>query len=183
MTVVRNLVELHGGRIQARSEGLGTGSEFLVTLPLASPGELPAGAAPAEPTGAGASPGRRVLVVDDNGDAAQTLALLLQSGGHVVMVASDGPSALARAEEHPPDVVLLDLGLPGMDGYQVARHLRANPRTRAARIAAMTGYGQPGDRARTLAAGFDDHLVKPVAMEDLATFVNATPAEQAGGLA
>jgi signal transduction histidine kinase len=166
LTVVRSLVELHGGSIMARSEGAGRGSEFIVTLPLAPavPDERTPEAAPREPKLAS----RRVLVVDDNIDAAQTLAHLLEAFGHTVRVAHDGDAALVLAQQSTPDVVLLDIGLPGMNGYDVVRRLRADPRTQAVTVIAVTGYGQEADRQRALEAGFDLHLVKPVAPEQLA---------------
>ena len=166
LTVVRSLVELHGGAIVAQSEGMGRGSEFIVTLPLAQ------GMADERTQGDAAPEARmvprHVLVVDDNIDAAQTLAHLLEAFGHDVRVAHDGDAALALAREAAPDVVLLDIGLPGMNGYEVVRHLRTDPRTRGATVIAITGYGQEADRRRALEAGFDQHLVKPVAPDQLA---------------
>ncbi len=166
LTLVLQLVELHGGRVEAHSEGPGRGSEFVVRLPL--PAELPpvapSAAAAAAPAAAAA---RRVLVVDDNADAAETLAALLQVRGYEVRVAGDGPAALAAAPQFRPEVVFLDIGLPGMDGYAVARSLRAAPGGAALRLVALTGYGQEDDRRRSAEAGFDEHLVKPVAPEVL----------------
>jgi PAS domain S-box-containing protein len=174
LTIVKNLVELHGGQVEATSEGLGKGAEFIVTLPLAP---VEDGApAPAAETRAGAVRAKRVLVVDDNTDIAGTLALLLEESGHTVAVAHDGPSALAKAEEVEPELILLDIGLPGMDGYEVAKQLRQNPRTRSILLAALTGYGQAGDRARAQAAGFDKHFVKPVDIDALEAFVNEAQA-------
>ncbi|NUS61495.1 MAG: response regulator [Lysobacter sp.] len=166
LTVVRSLVELHGGSIIARSDGVGLGSEFIVTLPLAPAvaEERVPETVPREPKLAS----RRVLVVDDNIDAAQTLAHLLEAFGHQVRVAHDGDAALVLAQQSTPDVVLLDIGLPGMNGYDVVRRLRADPRTQSATVIAVTGYGQEADRQRALEAGFDLHLVKPVAPEQLA---------------
>jgi len=112
-------------------------------------------------------PSKRILVVDDNIDAAESLALLLALEGHDVKFALDGPAALALASDFQPEAVLLDIGLPGMDGYEVARKLRERPETREALIVAITGYGQQEDRALTKAAGFDHHLVKPVDPEEL----------------
>ena len=109
----------------------------------------------------------RVLVVDDNADAAGTMAMLLELHGHVTREAGDGPAALATAAEFQPQMVLLDIGLPGMDGYEVARELRASPVTRGATLVALTGYGREEDRQLSLAAGFDHHLVKPVDLEEL----------------
>ena len=171
LTIVKNLVELHGGRIEAASEGAGRGAEFIVSLPLAPPGEISSSAAatPAEPASAPAP--KRVLVVDDNADAADTLALLIQAAGHDVAIAYDGPSALAEAARNRPDFVLLDIGLPGIDGYEVAERLRRDLGTRSVKIAALTGYGQQRDRARTEAADFDAHFVKPVELETVLDFL------------
>jgi signal transduction histidine kinase len=165
LTVVRSLVELHGGTIEARSAGEGQGAEFVVTLPLAQPDVVDPGRDLAPATAR--APTRRVLVVDDNVDAARTLAHVLQEFGHDVQVAHDGDAALLLARERTPEVVLLDIGLPGMSGYDVVRHLRANPATRRAKVVAVTGYGQGADRQRALDAGFDQHLVKPVALDAL----------------
>jgi signal transduction histidine kinase len=165
LTVAQRLVEMHGGTIQARSEGAGRGAEFLVTLPLVPDAALKPALAPAR-LQAGAH-ARAVLVVDDNVDAARTLACLLQAMGHRVEVAHDGPDALQAALRAPPDVVLLDIGLPGMDGFEVARSLREGAGTRHARIVAVTGYGQLADRQRAELAGFDRLVVKPVALEVL----------------
>ncbi|MGE0315060.1 MAG: ATP-binding protein [Lautropia sp.] len=158
LALVRSLVELHGGTVAAASEGKGSGSRFTVTLPLSrEPSAEPPGA-----PGAQRSASRRVLVVDDNADAAESMCLLLQLQGHEVERAGDGPAAIARAETFRPDVCVLDIGLPGMDGYALARHLRAMPSAARARYIALTGYGRPEDRALALDAGFDQHLVKPV---------------------
>lgn len=170
LTIVKNLVELHGGRVEVISEGLGQGSTFIVTLPLAAVIEQPAKVA--APVDLVTVRGRRVLVVDDNTDIAETLALLLEDYGHSVVVAHDGPSALATAEQAGPDVILLDIGLPGMDGYEVAQRLRANPLTQGKVLAALTGYGQASDRDRALAAGFDRHFTKPVDIDALEAFVS-----------
>jgi signal transduction histidine kinase/ActR/RegA family two-component response regulator len=170
LTLVRSLVERHGGRVEARSEGLGRGSEFVVHLPvLAGAPPIEAGPGPAE------APARqdpaRVLLVEDNLDAADALAELLRMWGHEVEVVHDGASAVQRAGEARPDVVLLDIGLPGMDGYQVAGALRALPDLHGALLVALTGYGQEADRRRSAAAGFDHHLIKPVDLEELKRLV------------
>ncbi len=167
LTITKRLVELHGGRIAASSEGPGKGSEFVVTLPL--PPDVAAVPASAAPPATGRPV--RVLVVDDNVDAADTMVLLLKSLGHEVAVAYDGLGALEKADELTPDVVLLDIGLPGIDGYEVARRLRQRMPGSPVRIAALTGYGQPSDRRRSLAASFDVHFVKPVDLATLATFL------------
>jgi PAS domain S-box-containing protein len=156
LSVVRRLVELHGGSIEARSEGLGRGSEFVVSLREAAPAAAPPGrdAAPARAA-------RRILLVDDNLDLAELLSDELARAGHHVTVAHDGPGALEAAGRVAPDIVLLDIGLPGMDGYEVARRLRQ--RFGAAPVlVALTGYGQEEDRRHSREAGFDHHLTKPV---------------------
>jgi two-component system CheB/CheR fusion protein len=174
LTLVHRLVEMHGGTVEAHSEGLGQGSEFVVRLPALD------GKSAAEPRGgreAGpveevasspvlAAP-RRILVVDDNVDTAESLAVLLRMRGHRVEVAHEGQGALAIAAALHPEVVLLDIGLPGLDGYEVARRLRHRRPTSDALIVALTGYGQEGDQRRARAAGFDHHLVKPVAPETI----------------
>lgn len=174
LTLVRRLVEMHDGTVEARSPGLGRGSEFVVRLPALpdqgwaaegrqgtdSPAEGLEG--PPEP----AAP-RRVLVVDDNADMAESLALLLRLRGHQVEVAHEGREALRTAAAFHPEAVLLDIGLPGLDGYQVATKLRRRRRTAQALIVALTGYGQEEDQRRSRAAGFDHHLVKPVAPQVL----------------
>ncbi|HEX9945131.1 MAG TPA: PAS domain-containing protein [Thermoanaerobaculia bacterium] len=161
LTIARSLVEMHGGRIEAASGGLGRGSEFTVRLPLAS-AEVPH-PSPHEPDAAErAAAGLRILVVDDNEDSAESLAVWLRLIGHDARTAHDGPRALEMAMEFHPEVVLLDIGMPGMNGYDVARRLRQEPATQKAMIVAMTGWGQEEDRRRSQEAGFDRHLVKPV---------------------
>jgi PAS domain S-box-containing protein len=160
LSLVQRLVQMHGGSVEARSAGRDRGSEFIVRLPLA---EAAAGKASAarEPA---SSPviARKVLVVDDNRDAANTLKLLLESDGHDVRIATDGVSGLEAARQYQPDCVLLDIGLPRLNGYELAATLRADPQLQHVVIVAITGYGQAHDRARTAAVGFDHHLVKPV---------------------
>jgi PAS domain S-box-containing protein len=165
LTLVKTLVRMHGGSVRAFSDGPGRGSQLEVRLPLAAPTELhPARPAPVPRTEAGAS--MRVLVVDDNVDAANVLAHLLRLAGHEVSLAYDGPAALAAATAVPPDLVLLDIGLPGMDGYAVAERLRASGHARAA-LVALSGYGREDDIRRSRAAGFDHHLVKPIDFAEL----------------
>ena len=163
LTLVRRLVEMHGGRVEVSSEGTGRGSEFTIRLPrlpveVAEPAAEPAREAPEGPSG----PARRVLVVDDQPDSTDSLALFLRLRGHEVHTASDGPGALEEFARWQPEVVFLDLGLPGMSGYDVARRLRAMPEARDVRLVAITGYGTEADREQTRAAGFDVHLAKPV---------------------
>ncbi len=159
LSLVRSLVEMHGGRVEAASPGLGQGSEFVLRLPAQLPCEtaLPAEAAPEV-----FSRGLRVLVVEDNIDAAESLATLLRLWNHDVNVVHDGRMALEAAREQQPEVVLLDIGLPGLDGYQVARRLRDEIGLDHALLVAMTGYGQPEDRRRSQEAGIQYHFVKPV---------------------
>jgi signal transduction histidine kinase/ActR/RegA family two-component response regulator len=159
LAIVRGIVELHGGRVDARSSGAGQGSEFHVRLPLTAPAALEEIDTP--PAVAVASSPLRVLIVDDNVDSAEMMAALLETQGHEVSVAHDGYRALQVAAELPPDVALLDIGLPGMDGYVLAQRLRQDALTRDLRLIAVTGWGQDGDRARAHQAGFDGHLTKP----------------------
>jgi PAS domain S-box-containing protein len=161
LTLVQRLVRMHNGTVQARSDGQGRGSEFIVRLPLRA--EQPI----VRPTTGGSTANdggtrRRILVVDDNRDAAQALRLLLEGDGHEVRVAGDGPSGLALARQFRPDVALLDIGLPKMNGYELAQRLREEPTLEATLLVAVTGYGQMHDRARASASGFHHHLVKPV---------------------
>jgi len=159
LTLARTLVKMHGGSVAAFSEGPGRGSEFVVRLPLAPAAEKPT-APSALPYPAAPTASLRVLVVDDNVDAADALRFVLEHAGHRVRLAHDGPSALAAAAADPPQLVLLDIGLPGMDGYTVAARLREAGHHRAA-LVAITGYGQEEDLRRSREAGFDHHLVKP----------------------
>jgi PAS domain S-box-containing protein len=163
LTLVRRLVELHGGRVEAHSAGPGRGSEFVVRLPALPPqaAGARAGAGGRGAEAAPAVPRRRVLVVDDNANTADSLALLLRLAGHDVRVAHDGSSALEAARAERPDAVFLDLGMPGMDGYEVARRLRQESGLEGVRLVALTGWGKDEDRRRTREAGFDQHLVKP----------------------
>jgi PAS domain S-box-containing protein len=164
LTLVRTLVKLHGGSVRAFSDGPGRGCEMVVRLPLA-PSAEPLAAAP---VAARARAGRplRVLIVDDNIDAASTLGHLLRFLGHEVALAADGPTALTTAAATPPDLILIDIGLPGMDGYELAARLRAAGHTGAA-LVAVTGYGRDGDVQRSRDAGFQQHLVKPVELAQL----------------
>jgi signal transduction histidine kinase/CheY-like chemotaxis protein len=160
LTLVKQLVELHGGSVTARSDGVGHGSEFVVRLPVL-PGAAATPGAPDVSRGA-KPPSRRVLVTDDNRDAANSLAMLLKLGGHQVATAYDGIEAVEKAASYRPDVMLLDLGMPGKNGYDVCRSIRQEPWGKDIRIVALTGWGQEQDRQKTREAGFDEHLVKPV---------------------
>ncbi|HEX6298827.1 MAG TPA: PAS domain S-box protein [Burkholderiales bacterium] len=162
LTLVQRLVDLHGGSVQARSEGPGKGAEFTVRLPLRAEPAIIDATGLSKEDGRRIGKPRRVLVVDDNQDAAHALRLLLQTDGHDVMVAADGAAGLALAREHRPDVVLLDIGLPTLNGYEIATRIRADPALKGTVLVAVTGYGQMHDRARASASGFDHHLVKPV---------------------
>ena len=160
LTVVRRLVQLHGGRVEVRSDGLGKGAEFVVVLPA-----LPASSADeVEAQAAAEAPAvrARVLVVEDNADAAEGLRMLLELAGHEVLVAHDGAAALEKARNEEPDLMLVDIGLPGIDGYEVARRIRREPSLRHLVLIALTGYGREADRTHALTAGFDHHIVKPV---------------------
>ena len=173
LALARKLAELHGGTLTASSEGPNKGSEFTWQVPLmdeqaAAPGK--AQHAPKEPD-VPLTP-RRILVVDDNKDAANALNLLLQSLGHETRVVYDGMASLGVAAEFRPDIVLLDIGMPGLNGFEVARHLSALKKERNFRIIAMTGWGQASDKEKSREAGFDLHLVKPVDAKDLARVVN-----------
>lgn len=206
LTIVRRLVEMHGGRVAAFSPGPGQGSEFVVHLPVvtermreaeahsvhaadiadtdqaapdapASMASAASMASTASTTSSDSPPapstGYRVLVVDDNQDSAESLEILLQGEGYEVRIAHDGPSGIEVAQAFHPHVVLLDIGLPGIDGYGVAHHLRGQTETQDAVLIALTGYGQTKDRQRTKAAGFDHHLVKPIHYDELASLIRS----------
>lgn len=162
LTVVQTLVTMHGGSVSAESAGKGQGSEFVVRLPRIVPVDTAAMSPESAPLDAPAPVSRRVLVVDDNIDAAQTLAAMLRMHRHHVDVAHDGPTALDLAMRDRPEVILLDIGLPGMSGYEVARRIRQQVSSQPMLIAAVTGYGQSEDRRRSAEAGIDIHLVKPI---------------------
>ena len=180
LTIVRHLVTLHGGRVEVASDGAGRGAEFSVVLPClrqvpeadARPATLPSAGEPVAR--------RRVLVVDDNLDVAESIGVYLRLVGHDVRIASDGPQALALAQLFAPEVAILDIGLPGMSGYELARRLQALPETRGALLVAVSGYGQKEDRAQASAAGFHHHFLKP---SDPAAIVRAiAAASEAPGL-
>jgi signal transduction histidine kinase len=163
LTLVRRLVEMHGGRVEAHSAGPCQGSEFVVRLPAGKVGLSPANPPGAAPPAAS----RRILLVEDNADVREMLAELLRLGGHTVETAPDGPSGIALARANRPDLALIDIGLPGLNGYEVARQLRAALDGQPLRLVALTGYDQPEDRRRALEAGFDAHLIKPVDLAKL----------------
>ena len=168
LTLVRRLVEMHGGSVEARSDGPGQGSEFITRLPI-----RPAPQAPTRSdTGAAIAslPKRRILVVDDNIDAADALAELLRDYGHDVRAVHDGPSAIEQAQLHRPDIVLLDIGMPGFDGYEVARRMRHDLGLKST-LVALTGYGEARHRRMSRDAGFDQHVTKPVDIRMLETLL------------
>ena len=170
LSLVKGLVEMHGGTVTAESRGEGQGSCFRVRLPLSLLRAAPPRDASA-PAVAVAHRRRRILLVEDNPDAADAMQMLLHSMGHEVTVLNDGGEALRVARDVRPDLIMLDIGLPGVDGYQLARQLREAPETRGAQLVAVTGYGQAKDRERSREAGFDMHLVKPVDPERLTEVV------------
>jgi CheY-like chemotaxis protein len=166
LALVKSLVEMHGGSVSARSDGMGAGSEFTVRLPLAqatTPARSAGDAVPARTSDAG----RRILVVDDNRDAAESLGLLLEMMGHQVCVTHGGAEGLALMRTFEPAVVLLDIGMPDVDGYEVARRIREEGGSRRPLLIAITGWGQVEDRRRARQAGFDHHLTKPVDVHEL----------------
>jgi signal transduction histidine kinase/ActR/RegA family two-component response regulator len=179
LTLVKTLVELHGGSVRAHSEGEGRGSEFVIRLPLAAAPDRDA-----QPQADARAPdrlaGKRVLVVDDNRDAAESLGTLLRLLGAEVRVAYDGPDAVAAIATYHPAVVLLDIGMPGMDGHEVARHIRQQPALKDVVLIALTGWGQDEDRNRSRSAGFDAHLVKPADIAAIAAVMRSLDPPGAG---
>ena len=163
LTLARQLVELHGGTIEASSDGLDRGSTFLVKLPVVST----ANAAPTAPRPGRSATPRRVLLVDDSHDAAESLALVLETAGHETRVAFDGEAGLRAAAEFQPEVAILDIGMPKVNGYDLARRLRQQPWGKSIYLVALTGWGQEADQQRARDAGFDTHLVKPAALETI----------------
>jgi CheY-like chemotaxis protein len=172
LALVRNLVTIHGGSVEAYSAGSGAGSEFVVRLPLAA--APMASAVPLSPQAPHEVVRKRIIVVDDNDDQVQSLAMLLTMMGHTVKIATSGHEAIEKAIEFRPDVMLIDLGMPGMEGDEVARRLRARPETEHVFLVAQTGWGGDTDRLRSKEAGFDDHLVKPVTMVRLEQVLSGT---------
>jgi signal transduction histidine kinase len=175
LALVRNLVMLHGGTVSARSDGRDQGSEFTVRLPLSTFDEAvsPVSRLRLNACARARKSGNRVLIVDDNRDAVELLAFALRQEGYEVEIAYDGPAALAVLARFAPHVVVLDIGLPVMDGYEVARQIRARPEHRRTRLLALTGYGQVSDRERAREAGFNLHLVKPIELAELLVAMEA----------
>jgi two-component system CheB/CheR fusion protein len=170
LALAKGLVELHGGTVTAGSAGLGQGAEFVVRLPLAKD----TGASPQTDENPAKSR-RRVLIIEDNTDAADSLRDVLAFGEHEVEVAYTGPQGIAKAQEFFPEIVLCDIGLPGMDGYAVARAFRAESALRGAFLVALSGYALPEDLERAHAAGFNRHLAKPASLEKLEEILAEVP--------
>lgn len=175
LTLVKQLVEMHGGRVEARSSGLGQGSEFLVCFPYL---EVPVEFAPPPIEKTLKSAPRHILVVDDNRDAADTLGMILRHQGHNATVSYDGQDALDKLEQQSADVVLLDISMPQMDGFETAKHIRSRPDGSKIAVIALTGYGQSDDKKRTRQSGFDGHLVKPVDLAELNELLNQILADK-----
>ena len=178
LALVRRLLQMHGGSIAAHSEGAGLGSEFVIRLPLLLAATQP-GDGRATATEDAPPVRRRILVADDNADALQTLATVLELGGHEVFSAANGSLALESAERHLPEVALLDIGMPLLDGYEVARRIRAQAWGKRITLVALTGWGQDSDRRRSQEAGFDSHLVKPLDLAKLTQLLSRLPAPAA----
>jgi CheY-like chemotaxis protein len=174
LSLVRRLIELHGGKVQADSDGTGSGSTFQIRLPRTEPAGVTD--SPVRVDAAGGKP--TVLLIEDNDDGREMMATMLASYGYPVLQAADGLEGVRIANAHLPDVALVDIGLPGIDGYEVARRLRGDSRTRDIRLIALTGYGLAEDQRRVLEAGFDLHLVKPVELPALLAQLDE-PATQA----
>jgi CheY-like chemotaxis protein len=171
LSLVDRLVKMHGGTVGARSEGKDKGSEFIVRLPLRQTQTGEKIQQPEETTSA--KPGVRVLVVDDNHDAAQVLCMLLQSNGVNVEAVDSGPAAIAAIPDYRPNVILMDIGMPGMDGNEVARRIRQQPEFNDIKLIALTGWGQEKDRQRSKESGFDHHLTKPVNFRSLTDLIDS----------
>jgi CheY-like chemotaxis protein len=173
LSLARRLVEMHGGTIEARSDGVGKGAEFTVRLPaLPSVPDIVPGRPPAEEP---ALPAHRILVVDDNQDSADTLGMLLEALGAQVRIAYGGAEALEEFASFQPEIVLLDIGMPDMDGYELAAAIRARPNGSGVMLVAITGWGQDGDRQRARHAGFDHHLTKPADPGALRSLLSSLP--------
>lgn len=179
MSITKRLVEMHGGKVEAHSDGDGAGSEFVVRFPLPVLPLREAGITqqtPSAPNGR-----RRILVADDNEDSASAMAMMLKLMGYEVSTASDGPEAIQRAEAFRPALILLDIGMPGMNGYDACRHIRQQPGGEEIVIAGLTGWGQEEDKRRSRDAGFNYHLVKPVAPADLEKLLAAVESPPVSG--
>jgi CheY-like chemotaxis protein len=172
LALAKGIVELHGGRIDAVSPGIGRGSRFTVRLPNSAARAAPASHATVRSDGNGLA-GKRILLADDNRDAAESLAIILRLEGHEVELAQDGEVALERYAAHRPDVALLDIGMPKHDGYEVARQIRASVAGADVTLIAVTGWAQDSDKAQSKAAGFDHHLTKPIEPEKLIGLLSA----------
>ena len=180
LTIARNLAQLHGGTIEAKSDGLGRGAEFVVRIP-ARPALLDVRPAPPPAFADGDGRGSHILIVEDNPDVAESLQMVLELLGHEVRCAHDGLEGLMAARARRPDLMLIDIGLPGMDGYEVARSLRRDDDFRDVVLIALTGYGTDEDKARSSAAGYDHHLVKPINVEALRSIVGRVRAVASDG--
>jgi CheY-like chemotaxis protein len=169
---VKGLVELHGGTVSVASDGPDTGARFTVRLPTVGAPSAPKPSAPPAPKPGGA---RRVLLIDDNPDAVDAIRELLELDGHITQVATDGATGLRRAREFKPDVVICDIGLPGMTGYEVAKAIRHDETVKNTYLVALTGYGRPIDQERAMVAGFNCHMTKPARVDDLAKVIRNAP--------
>jgi CheY-like chemotaxis protein len=175
LTLAARLVEMHGGSLQAFSSGIGSGSEFVLELPLAS--EKALGIAPAAKVTSASPKSRRILVVDDHRDAAESLGLLLRLQGHEVREEYEGTKAHSAAIDFHAEVILLDIGLPGLNGYEIAKQMRLDPRLKCVHLVALSGYGSEQHRQQCEAVGFDRMLVKPVELGSLEKILAAIPAQ------
>jgi CheY-like chemotaxis protein len=182
LAIVKRLVELHEGTVQVASAGLGQGTEFIVRLPLA-PADLPAAAAPETPEIAKAGSALKIVVADDNIDSAESMMMLLQLDGHDVRSAFDGRDAIEVAEKFRPDAILLDIGMPRMNGYDTAREIRKTEWGRETILVALTGWGLEKNKRDALAAGFNHHLVKPVDIDEIRRLFSSIAAASAKHLA
>jgi CheY-like chemotaxis protein len=182
LTLVRNLVEMHGGRVEAKSEGSGRGSEFIVRLPALT--AAPAATVTGSPNGGKHPPsyGRRILILEDHADAAEMLSVMLKLDGHDVKIVLDGSLALEAATSFQPEIILCDIGLPGMNGYEIALQLRARPQFKWTWLIALSGYGQADDHIRSKDAGFNYHLTKPVDPDRLTALLHSLGPEGVIGI-